>query len=215
MGQACFFSPKELLSIVRGLYDISEEREGSERESFQKSLRIYVAHCLMINSEKRCNTWSLNSKQYHNWNYLQGSNGDMDIENRLTDTAAGGGMRGGMHGESNVEAYIAICKIDSQWEFAVWLRELTSGLCNNLEGSDGEGGSRGRRHMYTWASLVAQSVKKLPAVQETRFNPWFRKMPWRRKWQPTPVFLPGEPHGQGNLAGYSPWCHKIQTWLRD
>ena len=33
-------------------------------------------------------------------------------------------------------------------------------------------------------------------------------MPWRRKWQPTPVFLPGEFHGQRSLAGYSPWGHK-------
>ena len=37
------------------------------------------------------------------------------------------------------------------------------------------------------------------------FNPWVRKIPWRRKWQPTPVFLPGESHGQRSLAGYSPW----------
>ena len=36
--------------------------------------------------------------------------------------------------ESNMETYIAICKIDSQWEFAIWLRELKQGLCNNLEG---------------------------------------------------------------------------------
>ena len=34
------------------------------------------------------------------------------------------------------------------------------------------------------------------------------KNPWRRKWQPTPVFLPGESHGQRSLAGYSPWDHK-------
>ena len=32
--------------------------------------------------------------------------------------------------------------------------------------------------------------------------------PWRRKWQPTPVFLPGEPHGQRSLVGYSPWGRK-------
>ena len=37
------------------------------------------------------------------------------------------------------------------------------------------------------------------------FSPWVGKIPWRRKWQPTPVFLPGESHGQRNLAGYSPW----------
>ena len=38
---------------------------------------------------------------------------------------------------------------------------------------------------------------------------WVKKIPWRRKWQPTPVFLPGESHGQRNLVGYSPWGFKI------
>ena len=37
-----------------------------------------------------------------------------------------------------------------------------------------------------------------------RFNPWVRKIPWRRTWQPTPVVLPGESHGQSTLVGYSP-----------
>ena len=45
----------------------------------------------------------------------------------------------GMYGETNMESYIIICKIGSQWEFAIWLRELKQGLCNNLEGWDGEG----------------------------------------------------------------------------
>jgi len=40
------------------------------------------------------------------------------------------------------------------------------------------------------------------------FGPWVRKIPWRRKWQPTSVFLPGNFHEQKNLAGYSPWGHK-------
>ena len=40
------------------------------------------------------------------------------------------------------------------------------------------------------------------------FNPRVRKIPWRRKWQPTPVFLPGKFHGQRNLVGYNPWGHK-------
>ena len=43
------------------------------------------------------------------------------------------------HGESNMETYITVCKIDSQWEFAVCLRELKQGLCINLEGWDEEG----------------------------------------------------------------------------
>ena len=40
------------------------------------------------------------------------------------------------------------------------------------------------------------------------FKPWVRKSPWRREWQPTPVFFPGEFHGQRILAGYSPWGRK-------
>ena len=40
------------------------------------------------------------------------------------------------------------------------------------------------------------------------FNPWVRKIPWSRKWQPGPVFLHGESHGQRSLVGYSPWSRK-------
>ena len=49
------------------------------------------------------------------------------------------------------------------------------------------------------------------------FNPWVEKIPWRRKWQPTPVLLPEKSHGQRSLRGYSPWGggHKSQTRLSD
>ena len=47
-----------------------------------------------------------------------------------------------MYGKSTMETYIAICKIDSQWELAVWLRKLKQGLCINLEGLDGKGDGR-------------------------------------------------------------------------
>ena len=40
------------------------------------------------------------------------------------------------------------------------------------------------------------------------FDPWFRKIPWRSKWKPTTVFLPGKSHGKRSLAGYNPWGHK-------
>ena len=58
-----------------------------------------------------------------------------------------------------------------------------------------------------WASLVAQIVKSLPAMQETQVQSLGQEDPltWRRKWQPTPVSLPGESHGQRSLAGYSTW----------
>ena len=74
---------------------------------------------------------------------MQSSSGDIGIENRLVDSAWGRrGGEGGMCGESNMENYITICKIDTQWEFAVLLSELKLGLCNNLEGWDGEGRQR-------------------------------------------------------------------------
>ena len=40
------------------------------------------------------------------------------------------------------------------------------------------------------------------------FNPWVRKISWRRKWQPTPIILPGKSHGRRSLVGYIPWSHK-------
>ena len=44
-------------------------------------------------------------------------------------------------------------------------------------------------------------------------DPWVGKIPWRRKWQPTPVILPGESHGRRSLVGYSPWVAKSRTQL--
>ena len=51
---------------------------------------------------------------------------------------------------------------------------------------------------------MAQRLKRLPPMQETWFNPWVGKISWRKKCQPTSVFLPGESHGQRSLVGYSP-----------
>ena len=60
------------------------------------------------------------------------------------------GRDGEMYGQSNMEAYITICKTDSQQEFAIWLWKLKQGLCINLEGWDREGDSKGRGYMYTY-----------------------------------------------------------------
>ena len=65
--------------------------------------------------------------------------------NRHGEQTYGHGQRGGegeLYGESNMETYVTICKIDSQWEFAVCLRKLKQGLCTNLEGRGGEGDGR-------------------------------------------------------------------------
>ena len=73
----------------------------------------------------------------------------------------------------------------------------------------------GKKAVYIYLSLdfpVALMVNNLPAntgdVKRCGFNPWVEKIRWRRAWQPTPVFLPGESHGQKSLAGHSPWSHK-------
>ena len=71
-----------------------------------------------------------------------------------------------------------------------------SGSIPGLGSSPGEG--IGYPPQCSWASLVAQMVKNLPAMQETWFNAWVGKLPWRRAWQPSPVFLPGE----------SPWTEE-------
>ena len=57
-------------------------------------------------------------------------------------------------------------------------------------------------------------VKNLFAIKEIRrhgFDPWIRKIPWRRAWQPTLVFMPGESHGQRSLVGYNP---QAQSWTQ-
>ena len=61
----------------------------------------------------------------------------------------------------------------------------------------------------TGASQAAPVVKNPPCqYRRRRLDPWVGKIPWKRKWQPTPVFLPGASPGQRSLAGYSPWAHK-------
>ena len=64
------------------------------------------------------------------------------------------------------------------------------------------------------ALLVDQMVKNLPAIQELQVRSLGREDRLDRKWQPNPVFLSGESHGQRNLAGYSPWgCKIIHDWV--
>ena len=59
------------------------------------------------------------------------------------------------------------------------------------------GGASGKESTYQWRRQ-----------KRCGFDPCVRKIPWRRTWQPTPVFLPGESHGQKSLVGCGPQCHK-------
>ena len=62
-------------------------------------------------------------------------------------------------------------------------------------------------HMYVNMGVPGASVVVCLPNRRCGFDPWVRKIPWRRKWQPTPVFWPGKFHGQRSLVGYSPWGH--------
>ena len=88
------------------------------------------------------------------------------------------------------------------------------GLIPGLRSSPGEG--IGCPLRYSWASLVAQTVKNPLQCRRLGFDPWVGKMPWRRAWQPTPVFLPGESPWARSLAGCSPQDGKqldMTEWL--
>ena len=67
----------------------------------------------------------------------------------------------------------------------------------------------------TWLLVYRPSIMWLTGKEfacwcrRREFDPWVGKIPWRRKWQPTPVFLPGKSHGQKSLAGYSSWGHRF------
>ena len=67
-------------------------------------------------------------------------------------------------------------------------------------------------HHYLFRGFPGGAVvKNRPQCRGRRrcgFDPWVRKIPWKKKWQPDLVFLPGKFHGQRNLVGYSPWGHK-------
>ena len=63
-----------------------------------------------------------------------------------------------------------------------------------------------------WLSGKASTCQ----CRRCRFDPWVGKIPWRRAWQPTPVFLPGRSHGQRSLEGYSPWaCIELSSPRRN
>ena len=57
---------------------------------------------------------------------------------------------------------------------------------------------------------MAQQVIICLQCRRWEFDPWIGKIPWRRKWQPTPVILQGKSHGQRSLLGYSPWDRRVR-----
>ena len=62
--------------------------------------------------------------------------------------------------------------------------------------------------MTTILPVIVTGLPRWLSGKEAACHLWDGTIPWGRKWQPTPVFLPGESHGQRSLDGYSPWGHK-------
>ena len=60
--------------------------------------------------------------------------------------------------------------------------------------------------MLKYPPANAGDIRDVGSIPE--LNPWVGKIPWRRAWQPTPVFQPGELNGQRSLKGYGPWGYK-------
>ena len=89
----------------------------------------------------------------------------------------------------------------------------SSGWCNNSHCTGrnielGEDVAYSKPQGLPWWRSDEESSWRCRSCRRRGFNPWVRKSPWRRKWQPTPVFLPGKAYGQRSLAGYSPWAPK-------
>ena len=62
--------------------------------------------------------------------------------------------------------------------------------------------------LHQMALVVKNPPAQCTRCKRRRFDPWVGKITWRRTCQPTPVFFPGESHGQRSMVGYSPWGHK-------
>ena len=104
---------------------------------------------------------------------------------------------------SEVRPVIQLCDSTCCYRIHFWAECLTSKERVNSAEKNG-------MKVYLPLGFPGGASGKEPACQCRRcnrfgFNPWVRKILWRRAQQPTPVFLPGEFHIQRNLAGYSPW----------
>ena len=101
-------------------------------------------------------------------------------------------------------------RLVEDWKVPLHLAELNVVLVSNVYQGHWKGKVQRSPHIN-----ISQSKRGLPwwlrwyriclQCRRPGFDPWVRKIPWRRKWLPTPVFLPGEFHGQRSLEGYSPW----------
>ena len=88
--------------------------------------------------------------------------------------------------------------------------DVSDPISHNMKGKVRGLNDKNSKQKYSLKGLLCWLSGKESTCRSRRprFDPWLRKIPWRRKWPPTPVFLPGKSHGQRNLVDYCPWSHK-------
>ena len=90
-------------------------------------------------------------------------------------------------------------------KFSLWLSSFISGYIPKTNKQNTCLYSNLSASQVVWWYRIRLPMQETP---DTGSDPWVGKIPWRREWWPTPVFLPGECLGQNSLASYSPWGHK-------
>ena len=108
-----------------------------------------------------------------------------------------------------------IHRMDKQWSLTAYHRELNSISCDRPQEKRILKRIHTHTHIYIGFPGGAggkESVCQCRRHKRLGFNSWFEKIPWRRIWQPTPVFLPGESHDQKSLSGFGPWDCKESDW---
>ena len=98
---------------------------------------------------------------------------------------------------------------------------ITSRIASLFPNKNSLRNSEGKENLTSYHNLELKVLPRWLSGKESahqcrryRLDPWAGKIPWGRKWQSTPVFLPGKSHGQRSLAGYSPWgCKELAIIL--
>ena len=88
------------------------------------------------------------------------------------------------------------------------MHNMSSGISNEKKKKKRPGGVM----VFPGGASGEEPVCQCRRLKRHGFDPWVGKIPWRRAWRLTPLFLPGESYGQKSLAGYSPWgCEELDT----